>query len=104
MLPQYMCTPMSAAALSEVPALLVGLHRILVIGGAVVRRLLRDSEALVFNLDKCGYASELISIDQVLVDLGDRASTPEGESHVDCSIEGPGAFITSNVNGTFSLL
>jgi dTDP-glucose 4,6-dehydratase len=28
------------------------------IGGAMVRRLLRDSEALVFNLDKCGYASD----------------------------------------------
>ena len=29
------------------------------IGGAVVRRLLTDSAALVFNLDKCGYASDL---------------------------------------------
>jgi len=50
------------------------------IGGAVVRRLLTDSEALVFNLDKCGYASDLPSIEQVLAELGDRASTPEGES------------------------
>ena len=117
-------------------------------GGAVVRRLLTDSEALVFNLDKCGYASDLTSIEQVLAELGDRASTPEGnsrlqllqvdlcdadataeavrqadpdlvmhlaaESHVDRSIEGPGADgstsspdcvrITSNVNGTFHLL
>jgi dTDP-glucose 4,6-dehydratase len=118
------------------------------IGGAVVRRLLTDSEALVFNLDKCGYASDLTSIEQVLAELGDRASIPEGESrhqllqvdltdaeataeavrqadpdlvmhlaaesHVDRSIEGPGAYgstsspdcvnITSNVNGTFHLL
>jgi hypothetical protein len=29
------------------------------IGGAVVPRLLAESEALVFNLDKCGYASDL---------------------------------------------
>ena len=32
------------------------------IGGAVVRRLLRESEAIVFNLDKMGYASDLTSI------------------------------------------
>ncbi|MFM7549603.1 MAG: dTDP-glucose 4,6-dehydratase [Cyanobacteriota bacterium] len=124
--------------------LLAGRRRLLVtggagfIGGAVVRRLLRDSDALVFNLDKCGYASDLTSIDQVLAELGERATTPEGdcrhqllqveltdaaataaavrqadpdlvlhlaaESHVDRSIEGPAAFIASNVNGTFQLL
>jgi len=39
-----------------------------------------DSEALVFNLDKCGYASDLTSIEQVLAELGDRASTPKEES------------------------
>jgi len=33
------------------------------ISGAVVRRLLTDSDALVFNLDKCGYASDLTSIE-----------------------------------------
>ena len=137
-------TPMPTATPPEVSALLAGRRRILVtggggfIGGAVVRRLLTDSEALVFNLDKCGYASDLTSIEQVLAELGDRASTPKGESrhqllqvdlcdadataeavrqadpdlvlhlaaesHVDRSIEGPGAFITSNVNGTFHLL
>jgi dTDP-glucose 4,6-dehydratase len=137
-------TPMPTATPPEVSALLAGRRRILVtggggfIGGAVVRRLLTDSEALVFNLDKCGYASDLTSIEQVLVELGDRASTPKGESrhqllqvdltdaeataeavrqadpdlvmhlaaesHVDRSIEGPGTFITSNVNGTFHLL
>ena len=134
----------SEATPPDVRALLAGRRRILVtggagfIGGAVVRRLLTDSEALVFNLDKCGYASDLTSIEQVLAELGDRASTPEGESrhqllqvdltdaeataeavrqadpdlvmhlaaesHVDRSIEGPGAFISSNVNGTFHLL
>ncbi len=108
------------------------------IGGAVVRRLLRESEAVVFNLDKMGYASDLTSIEQVLQELGERAHTAAGEcrhqllqvnltnaaateeavrkadpdlvmhlaaeSHVDRSIEGPGAFIESNVTGTFHLL
>ena len=40
------------------------------IGGAVVRRLLQESEAIVFNLDKMGYASELTSIDHALSALG----------------------------------
>ena len=102
------------------------------IGGAVLRRLLRESDALVFNLDKCGYASDLTSIEQVLaellkVDLTDAGATAEAVrqadpdlvlhlaagSHVDRSIEGPGAYgstsspdcvyIASNVNGTFHL-
>ena len=34
------------------------------IGGAVVRRLLRESDATVFNLDKLGYASNLTSIQE----------------------------------------
>lgn len=135
---------MSATSPPDVSDLLAGRRRILVtggagfIGGAVVRRLLRESEALVFNLDKCGYASDLTSIEGVLAELGPRALSPDGqsrhqllrvdltnaaateaavrqadpdlvlhlaaESHVDRSIEGPGAFIASNVNGTFHLL
>jgi dTDP-glucose 4,6-dehydratase len=135
---------MSEATPPDVSALLAGRRRILVtggagfIGGAVVRRLLRESNALVFNLDKCGYASDLTSIEQVLEGLGAKAHTPGGESrhqllrvdltdaeataaavrqadpdlvmhlaaesHVDRSIEGPGAFIASNVTGTFHLL
>ncbi len=106
-------------------------RRILVTDGAVVRRLLAESDALVFNLETCGYASDLTSIEQVLaelgpqachtllrVDLSDAEATADAarqadpdlvmhlaaESHVDRSIEGPGAFIESNVSGTFHLL
>jgi dTDP-glucose 4,6-dehydratase len=97
------------------------------IGGAVVRRLLTGSSATVFNLDKLGYASDLTSIDQLQagprhrflrVDLCDAAATAAAvrtadpdlvlhlaaESHVDRSIDGPGAFMESNVQGTFHLL
>ena len=43
------------------------------IGGVVVRRLLKESTATVFNLDKMGYASDLASIEEVLSELGDAA-------------------------------
>ena len=132
-------TPMPTAA-----ELLARSRRVLVtggagfIGGAMVRRLLAESEALVFNLDKIGYASDLRSIEQLQSELGSTAFTPDGqqrhtllrldladaeataaavqaadpdlvlhlaaESHVDRSIEGPAAFLESNVTGTFNLL
>ena len=94
------------------------------IGGAVVRKLLSGSDVHIFNLDKCGYASDLTSIGnnprhQLLrVDLVNAEATAAAvqqadpdlvmhlaaESHVDRSIDGPGAFIESNVLGTFNLL
>jgi dTDP-glucose 4,6-dehydratase len=107
------------------------------IGGAVVRRLLLESDATVFNLDKMGYASDLTSIEHTIATLATRregdvtprhqllqvdlanaeatqkaiaAADPDlvmhlaAESHVDRSIEGPGAFIESNLIGTFNLL
>ena len=121
------------------PLLPPGIQRVLVtggagfIGGAMVRRLLAESSATVFNLDKCGYASDLTSIEQQLQQLGAaaegrhqllkldfvdieatadavRQADPDlvfhlaAESHVDRSIDGPGEFISSNVGGTFSLL
>ena len=82
----------------------------------------------MFNLDKMGYASDLTSIEALpeaaerhtllKVDLTDAGATAAAvqqadpdlvlhlaaESHVDRSIEGPGAFIESNVSGTFHLL
>lgn len=103
------------------------------IGAAVVRRWLLQSQATVFNLDKLGYASNLTGVDGVLaglgaagegrhvllaVDLADAGATRDAvrkadpdlvmhlaaESHVDRSIEGPSAFVDSNVVGTFNLL
>ena len=110
------------------------------IGGAVVRRLLRLSDATVFNLDKFGYASDVSGIEAVMAELAGqgRATGSQGqprhqllrvdlvdaeataaavrqadpdwvlhlaaESHVDRSIEGPAAFLESNVLGTFQLL
>lgn len=122
--------PIPEAAPSNVQALLAGLRRILVtggagyglrptgvnIGGAVVRRMLTGSEALVFKLDKSGYASDLTSIEALpeaverhtllRVDLTDAEATAAAvrqadpdlvlhlaaESHVDRSIEGPDAY------------
>ena len=103
------------------------------IGSCVVRRLLSWPGVAVITLDKIGYASDLTSIDRVLeglgsseaqrhqllkIDLADAAATDQAirqadpdlvmhlaaESHVDRSIDGPGAFIESNVTGTFNLL
>ena len=103
------------------------------IGGAVVRRLLSETSAMVFSLDKLGYASDVSGIEEILaglgatgegryrlmqVDLADaeavaaavKEADPDlvlhlaAESHVDRSIDGPEAFLTSNICGTFSLL
>ena len=101
------------------------------IGGAVIRKLLKESSAIVFNLDKMGYASDSTSIDQLLrngiyseryklfkLDLIDSESTSKvikltspdlimhlaAESHVDRSINGPKEFIESNIIGTYNLL
>ena len=103
------------------------------IGSAVIRKFLKCSDCVVFNLDKISYASDLSSIQHILNNQGDEKSPrytllkidlsnssevdaaikkadPDfvlhlaAESHVDRSIEGPQAFIESNVVGTFNLL
>ncbi len=103
------------------------------IGSAVIRKLLKETSAKIFNLDKLTYASDLTSINKLLENLGDSArerysffkvdlfdekSTIEvvneispdiimhlaAESHVDRSIEGPKVFLQSNILGTFNLL
>jgi dTDP-glucose 4,6-dehydratase len=97
------------------------------IGSAVVRHLLDDTEAMVVNIDKLTYAACIDSIPQAsghnryrfeqvdicngpaLRQLFDRYQPQyvmnlAAESHVDRSIDAPGAFIQTNIVGTFALL
>ena len=97
------------------------------IGSALVRRLLADPAATVVTLDKLTYAGNLDSLGAALdhprhrferADVADADAVrrvlathrPDvvyhlaAESHVDRSIDGPGAFVETNVVGTFVLL
>jgi dTDP-glucose 4,6-dehydratase len=97
------------------------------IGSCLVRRLIAERAARVVNLDKLTYAGCLDSLgparddpDHVFIrgDIGDRALVGRlleehrpvavvnlaAESHVDRSIDGPRAFLDTNVVGTFELL
>jgi dTDP-glucose 4,6-dehydratase len=97
------------------------------IGSAVVRHLIADSEHEVLNLDALTYAGVLASLDGVAdspryrfvqANICDadavRAAFADfrpdvvahlaAESHVDRSIDGPGAFVETNVVGTFTML
>lgn len=97
------------------------------IGSALVRHLIAETGHAVLNLDKLTYAGTLLSLDAVadnpryrfvrgdicdaalLAELFDRFDPDivthlAAESHVDRSIDGPGAFVQTNVVGTFTLL
>lgn len=107
--------------------------RILVTGGAgfigsnLVRFLLRQPDTQVANLDKLTYAGNLESLLDIQqsnnyrffhADITDRSRLNEifdlfqpeaimhlaAESHVDRSIDNAGAFIQTNIQGTFQLL
>lgn len=97
------------------------------IGSALIRYLIEHSDYNLVNVDKLTYAGNLESLASIdkhpryvfeKTDICDAAAIakilaryqPEAiihlaaESHVDRSIDGPGAFIETNVLGTFTLL
>lgn len=97
------------------------------IGSAVIRHIIRNTGDSVVNLDKLTYAGNLESLASVAddprytfeqADICDRAALDRifaqhrpdavmhlaAESHVDRSIDGPAAFIETNIVGTYTLL
>jgi dTDP-glucose 4,6-dehydratase len=97
------------------------------IGSAVIRYLINNTEHKVINVDKLTYAGNLNSLSSISAnerykfeqaDIVDKSlmknliniHKPDlimhlaAESHVDRSIDGPSAFIDTNIIGTFSLL
>ncbi|SEN62581.1 dTDP-glucose 4,6-dehydratase [Sphingomonas gellani] len=97
------------------------------IGSALVRHLIENSGHEVLNFDKLTYAGTLTTVERVAQsnryrfvqgDICDpeavRAAIAEfrpdvithlaAESHVDRSIDGPGAFIQTNLVGTYTML
>lgn len=97
------------------------------IGSAVVRHIINNTQDTVLNLDKLTYAGNTDSLASVSnsaryrfeqADICDRAAVDRiladfrpqaimhlaAESHVDRSIEGPAAFIETNIVGTYTLL
>jgi len=97
------------------------------IGSAVIRHIINNTKDEVVNLDKLTYAGNLESLSEVSdsgryafeqVDICNRAEVDRvlaqhqpgaimhlaAESHVDRSIDGPAAFIETNIVGTYTLL
>nr|WP_100549189.1 MULTISPECIES: dTDP-glucose 4,6-dehydratase [unclassified Pseudomonas] len=97
------------------------------IGSALIRHLIQSTEHDVLNLDKLTYAGNLESLAPVddnpryrfvQADIADSPAVAQtladfqpdaimhlaAESHVDRSIDGPAAFIQTNIVGTYSLL
>ncbi|OEE38956.1 dTDP-glucose 4,6-dehydratase [Vibrio anguillarum] len=97
------------------------------IGSAVIRHIICDTQDTVINVDKLTYAGNLESLaevsnseryhfervdicecdelDRVFVEhQPDLVMHLAAESHVDRSIDGPAAFIETNVMGTYHLL
>lgn len=97
------------------------------IGSAVIRHLIAETEASVVNVDKLTYAANPESLKAVAADpryafarvdicdgpalaalfeqhRPDAVMHLAAESHVDRSIDGPAAFIETNMVGTYTLL
>jgi dTDP-glucose 4,6-dehydratase len=97
------------------------------IGSALVRHLIENTEHTVLNFDKLTYAGTLSTVETVadssrygfvrgdicdsdavrtaILDFApDIITHLAAESHVDRSIDGPGAFVQTNVVGTYTML
>jgi len=97
------------------------------IGSAVVRHIIKTTNDTVLNIDKLTYAGNLDSLKEIdeepryqfqQVDICDAFKLEQifqqfqpdavmhlaAESHVDRSIDGPNAFIQTNIVGTYTLL
>ncbi len=97
------------------------------IGSALVRHLIENTTHNVLNFDKLTYAGTLSTVERVadsdryafvqgdICDAGAVRAAIAGfrpdvithlaaESHVDRSIDGPGAFVQTNVVGTYTML
>ncbi|MDR5906825.1 dTDP-glucose 4,6-dehydratase [Franzmannia qiaohouensis] len=97
------------------------------IGSAVIRHVINDTDDQVVNVDKLTYAGNLESLQSVAdnpryafeqLDVCDQSALADvfkrhqpdavmhlaAESHVDRSIDGPAAFIETNIVGTYTLL
>ncbi|MCD9480540.1 dTDP-glucose 4,6-dehydratase [Photobacterium phosphoreum] len=97
------------------------------IGSAVIRYIINNTQDSVINIDKLTYAGNLESLADVenneryafeQIDICDRVALDRvfseykpdavmhlaAESHVDRSIDGPAAFIETNIIGTYTIL
>jgi dTDP-glucose 4,6-dehydratase len=97
------------------------------IGSALIRHLIKSTGSHILNIDKLTYAGNLSSLNEVResprysflkADICDAPAIEKAitdfqpdaimhlaaESHVDRSIDGPGAFVETNVVGTFRML
>ena len=80
------------------------------IGSAVCRLLVGELGATVLNVDKLTYAANLTSLRPIEGNRryafcrADAVLHLAAESHVDRSIDGPAAFIRTNIEGTYVLL
>jgi len=97
------------------------------IGSAVIRHLMRTTDDVVVNVDLMTYAASEDALEEartsprhilVQADIADPAAMAQvfathqpdavmhlaAESHVDRSIDGPAAFVRTNVTGTYVLL
>lgn len=97
------------------------------IGSSLIRQFIAETEYNIVNVDKLTYAGNLATLGEALenprhhfeqMDICDKQSMQKlfdkyqpdaamhlaAESHVDRSIEGPAAFIETNIVGTYTLL